>query len=52
MNGFIICNKLSKKCGKFFTSQPIFDCRVIYRHIHEISLFFMLPIDIEIILMR
>ena len=45
MNGFIICNKLNERNGKFF-SQPIFDCP------NEISLFFVLPTYVEIILMR
>ena len=51
MNGFVICNKLSKKYGKFF-HNPYLIVEFENRHIHEISLFFVLPTYIEIILMR
>ena len=38
MNGFIICNKLSKKYGKFFYN-PYLIVELNNRHIHEISIF-------------
>ena len=51
MNGFVICNKLSKKYGKFFSSHILLSS-LNNRHIHKISLFFVLPTYVEIILMR
>ena len=51
MNDFIICNKLSKNYGKFFTTH-IRLSSLHNHHLHEISLFFVLPTYVEIILMR
>ena len=51
MNGFIICNELSKKYGKFFKTH-IGLSSLNNRHLHEISLFFVLQTYIEIVLMR
>ena len=52
MNGTIICNKLSKKYGKFFFTTHIWLSSLNNRHLQEISLYFVLPTYVEIILMR
>ena len=49
MNGFIICNRLSKKYGQFF-SQPVFDCRASIIIIFMRPHFFVLLTYVEIIL--